>query len=77
MSFPKLKVMKPFGYPYEEVRNFEESRYFLFSYGAAAVVVEGQVINSYEELVRLASQDRYKDRELLEVLIVPPLTGGG
>jgi hypothetical protein len=78
LELPKLKLKKPFGYPFEEVRDFEQAKYFLFSYGnSALVVVEGQVINSYEELVHLAAQDSYKDKESLEVLLLPTVIGGG
>jgi len=75
---PKLRLKKPFGYPFEEIRDFEQAQYFLFSYGASAVVmVEGQVINSYEELVQLATEDCYKDKESLEVVLLPAVVGGG
>ena len=75
---PKLRLKKPFGYPFEEIRDFEQAQYFLFSYGASAVVmVEGQVINSYEELVQLATQDCYKDKESLEVVLLPAVVDGG
>ena len=77
-KLPKLKLKKPFGYPFEEVRNFEQARYFLFSYGANAVVlVEGQVVNSFEELVQLAARDCYKSKESLEVQLLPAVVGGG
>ena len=75
---PKLRLKKPFGYPFEEIRDFEQAQYFLFSYRASAVVmVEGQVINSYEELVQLATEDCYKDQESLEVVLLPAVVGGG
>ena len=77
-KLPKLKLKKPFGYPFEEVRDFEQARYFLFSYGNDAIVaVEGQVVNSYEELLQLASQEPYKDKESLEVVLLPAVVGGG
>jgi len=77
-TLPKLKLKKPFGYPFEEIRDFEQAQYFLVSYGdSAIVVVEDQVINSYEELVQLAAQDCYKDKESFEVLLFPPAIGGG
>jgi hypothetical protein len=77
-KLPKLKVKKPFGYPFEEIRNFEEAQYFLFNYGDnAIVIVEGKVINSYEELVQLAAQASYKDKEFLEVELLPAVIGGG
>jgi len=77
-KLPKLKVKKPLGYPFEEIRNFEEAQYFLFNYGDnAIVIVEGKVINSYEELVQLAAQASYKDKEFLEVELLPAVIGGG
>ena len=75
---PKLKLKKDFGYPFEEIRDFEQAQYFLFSYGTSAiVVVEDQVVNSYEELVQLAAQDCYKDKEFLEVLLLSTVVCGG
>jgi len=77
-ELPKLKVKKPFGYPFEEVHDFKQAQYFLFSYGnSATVMVEGQPVNSYEELLRLAFRDCYKDRDTLEVLLLPAVIGGG
>ena len=74
---PKLKLKKPFGYPFEEIRDFEQAQYFLFGYGDSAIVmVEGQVINSYEELVQIGVQDCYKDKESLEVVLLPAVIGG-
>jgi hypothetical protein len=58
-----------------ETRNFEEAR--LFPYGGGALIaVEGQVINSYEELVKLADQEPYKYKEYLEVIFLPIIVGG-
>jgi hypothetical protein len=39
-------------------------------------VVEGEVIRTYEELVQMASQDRFKDREFLEVQMETVIAGG-
>ena len=75
---PKLMLKKPFGYPFEEIRDFEQAKYFLFSYGDNAMVIaEGQVVTSYEELLQLASQEKYKDKESFEVLLLPAVVGGG
>jgi len=77
-KLPKLKVKKPFGYPSEEIRDFEQAKYFLFSYGASTIVmVEKQVVNSYDELLQLAAQDCYKDKESLDVVVLPAIVGGG
>ncbi len=76
-GLPKIKLEQPL-YPFEEIRDFEEAKHFLFSYGAnAMIMVEGQLINSYEEFVQLAAQDCYKDKEFLEVVLLPTLIGGG
>ena len=40
-------------------------------------MVEGRLVRSYEELVRLAAQDDCPDRELLEVeLLLTSIIGG-
>jgi len=76
-TLPKLKVKLPFGYPDEDICELEQAKY-RFSYGDEyLVVVEGQVINSYEELAQLASRDDYKDKEFIEVVLLPALAGGG
>ncbi len=77
-KLPRLKLKKPHSHPFEEIRDFEQAKYFLFDYGDSAIVqVEGQVINSYEELVQLAAQDGNKDKDFLEVLLLPAVLGGG
>lgn len=77
-KLPKLKLKKPYGYPFEEIRDFEQAKDVLFSQGGEDVVVaEGQVIKSYEELVQLATQDSYKDKEFLEVWLLAVEIGGG
>ena len=77
-KLPKLKLKKPYGYPFEEIRDFEQAKDVLFSQGGEDIVVaEGQVIKSYEELVQLAAQDSYKDKEFLEVWLLAVEIGGG
>jgi hypothetical protein len=74
--FPKLKVTHWVdGQPSQEILDFEQAPYFLFNYDVL-VAVEGEVMHSYEELVQLASQDHYKDRDFLEVR-VETIIGGG
>ena len=76
-KLPKLKVKLPFGYPNEDICELEQSKY-RFSYGGEVlVVVEGQVVNSYEELVQLVKQEDYKNKEFLEVTLLPAIVGGG
>jgi hypothetical protein len=74
--FPKLRVTHWVdAHPSEEMIDFEEAPYFLFNYDVI-VAVEGEVIHSYEELIRLASQDRYRDRDFLEVQMETVVAGG-
>jgi len=41
------------------------------------VMVEGSLVRSYEELVQIASQDDYRDREFLNVELLPMFVLGG
>ena len=72
---PKLKVIQPAWDVAEEIRDFEQGKYLPFC-GHIFVVVEEQVIWSYEELVELASRDCYKDKKFLKVEVWPILGGG-
>jgi len=76
-KLPKLKVKRTWN-PVEETHDLEQARHLLFSREAdMLVMVEGQTVNSYEELVQLAAQDNYKDKEFLEVVLAPLWPGGG
>lgn len=74
---PKLKIKRSDGYPYEETREIEDARYLPFDYHAhrSVVVVEGQVVISYEELLKVVKQ--YPDKEFIEVVILPQVHAGG
>lgn len=68
-ELPKLMV---------EIRHFEQIRHIdkAFFWGDNLVSVEGQVIRTYEELVQIAIQERYRHKEYLEVKLEPLLNGG-
>ena len=72
-KLPKLKLTMPNGH--EEIRDIKEDD-SIYSNWTMLVLAGGQVVNSYEELVQLASQDQYKDKEFLEVTIIPFIEGG-
>ena len=40
------------------------------------VAVEGEVIHSYEELLELASRDRHRDKDFLQVELETVIGGG-
>ena len=71
-KLPKLKVQSLFGSGNEpDICDLEQAKN-RFDYGSETIVlVEGQVVNSHEELIELASQDQYKDKEFLEVVLSP------
>jgi len=75
-EFPKLKVTHLIdGQRSEEMIDFEQAPHFLFNYDVI-VVVEGEVIRTYAELVQLATRDRFKDRDFLEVQMETIIAGG-
>ena len=76
-KLPKLKVQSLYGSGNEaDICDLEQAKN-RFDYGSEAIVlVEGQVVNSHEELVKLASQEKYKDKEFLEVVLLPFIVGG-
>ena len=71
---PKLLV-KVFGDPGEDICELEEARYLLV-FADRIVVVDGQDVHSYEELVKVVSQDKYRDQEFVEVVQIPAIQGG-
>lgn len=83
-DLPKLKIKKHFGGgPAEEkICAFGQARdclggYFPSQHWAGVLVaVDGQLIHSYEELLQLATQEDYKNREFIEVGIYPQAGGG-
>jgi len=72
---PKLKIKIIPGNPEGEVRELEQAKDLPFP--DFPIFAEGQRINSYEELVQIATQDNYKDKEFLEVVMTPVLPAGG
>jgi len=75
-KLPKLRVLNPFWDVAEEIRDFEQGKYLPFNALNSLIVVEDQVIYSYEDLVRLAAEDRHKDKEFLEVRFLDVFIGG-
>ena len=71
---PKLLV-KVFGDPGEDICELEEARYLLV-FADRIVVVDGQDVHSYEELVEVVSQEKYGDQEFVEVVQIPAIQGG-
>ena len=74
--FPKLRVTHWIdGQATREDLEFEQAPAFLFNFDVL-VAVEGTVVRSYEELVALASEEEYRDRDFLEVRMETIIGGG-
>jgi hypothetical protein len=67
-------MIKPLGYTNCTLCDLEHARNLNFS--GAIVLVDGRRVSSYDELVRLVSQNVYRNRETIEVVILPLVTGG-
>ena len=75
---PKLKIKSLFGNIDDDICELEQAKQRFFSHPQDILfLVEGQVVSTYEELVKLASREDYKDREFLQVELLPSLIGGG
>ncbi len=74
-KLPKLKI-KGLGWDStEEIRDFEQARYLPFGQDVT-IVVEDQVVGSYEDLVRLAHLNHYKNKEFLDIKFLSIIVGG-
>ncbi len=71
---PKLLV-KVFGDPGEDIYDLEEARY-LFDFAHQIVVIDGKNVRSYDELVKIVSQEKYSNQEFVEVVQIPAIAGG-
>ena len=74
--FPKLRITHSIdGQLSREIIDFEQAPHFLFHYDVI-VAVEGEVIRTYDDLVKLASRECFRDREFLDVQIETVIAGG-
>ena len=71
---PKL-IIKPFGNLSGDVYNLEEAKNYL-NFDEWNIIIEGQAIHTYEELVQMVTRDKYKNMEIIEVDVLPLISGG-
>jgi hypothetical protein len=71
---PKLLV-KVFGDPGEDICELEETKYLL-DFANQIIVIDGQNVRSYDELVKIVSQEKYSNQAFIEVVQIPAITGG-
>jgi hypothetical protein len=72
---PKLKIKLPQGNSVEYIYELEEAKSVL-DFNEGIFIVEGQGVHSYDELMNIASQDKFKDKEYLEVEWLHMVGGG-
>ena len=72
---PKVKIILPSGDPSEYICELEQARDYL-NFNEGVFMVEGQGIQSFDELVRIAFQDKNKDKEFIVVEWLQ-IVGGG
>ena len=76
-KLPKLKITDwSTGHPVENIRDFEQAKDFLNLDPTLLVTVEGEVLVSYNELVRLANTEHYQGKVYLNIELVPLVDGG-
>ncbi len=75
-ELPKLKIKLPFGPLMWDYCSLDEAKHRFDFIPETLVSVEGQLIHSYEELVSIATQDCNKNRQFIEIELIP-LIGGG
>jgi hypothetical protein len=75
-QLPKIKLILPPGYPEEDAFDLEQARTRL-DFNGGVITVEGQKVTSYNELVQLATQDKYKDLEYIKVAVALTAQGPG
>ena len=72
---PKIKIKLPPGYPEEEPFDLEEAGTRL-NFKSGVIAVDGQRVRSYDDLVKLAAQEKYRDREYIEAVVALFMAGG-
>ena len=71
-----LKVMiKDFGSIREDVCELDQAGY-LFNLSDKVVVVDGQKLQNYNDLIQLAARDKYKNKEYIEAVLLSLVAGG-
>ena len=60
----------------ERLLNIEEAKDWNYYDPLALVVIENNLVHSYDELLRIASSDNLKNKEVLDVYLMITCTGG-
>ena len=73
---PKLIVSGFQSETQAEIRDLEQARYFPYGVNDLVILVEDEVVSSYEDVVRVAAEERNKGKALLDVKFLPLIEGG-
>ncbi len=74
-TLPKLKVCGLGWDETGEIIDFQQARYFPFSQDLI-ITLDGQVVNSFEEMTLLAASHQCQGKSFLEVVFLPVIVGG-
>ena len=69
-NLPKLRVKVFPEESNEPIQNIEQAKEFPFLLADSMILVEGQTVTSYEELLQVAQQDTNRNKEFLNVMIL-------
>jgi hypothetical protein len=72
---PKLKIIKDDRESKTEIVDFDQGRHLPYDQNFS-IVVEGESVRSFEELQRVAEEDRNKDIDFLVVRFIQIVSGG-
>jgi hypothetical protein len=75
MPAPTLFKIRYFGNPAEELVDLAEAQRLL-DFEGRVILVEGMRVQSYAELANLSARAENKDKEYLEVVVLPTVMGG-
>ena len=76
-KLPKFKIKLPFEHVADAICDLEQVRHrFNWGHEQFLIVVDNRVINSYEELVELVKQERFRDTKLFEIELQDIEVGG-
>ena len=72
---PRLKIKLPKGNPGEYICGLEEARNVL-NFDEGIFIIEGQGVHSYDDLVNIVTQEKFKNNEYIEVEWLYMIGGG-
>ena len=73
----KLRVKMPYEppYPRQEICGLEEARQLFVNREPGIVIVEGQIVSSYEDMKAIVLE-KCEEAEMIDVILLPLFDGG-